>query len=105
MITLNEESGKIILISKGNRSPGILHYGSYLTVEDLERDVKFVLRVEESYQTSTYEISPLLVDMDLKPLIQDQSVKNVVKAVRIAEIPFREDGMSSYIRPLLIAST
>ncbi len=103
MITLNEENGKIILISKGNRSPGILHYGSYLTVEDLERDVKFILRVEESYQTATYEISPLLVDMDLKPLIQDQSVKNVVKAVRIAEIPFREDGMSSYIRPLLIA--
>lgn len=103
MITLNEENGKIILVSKGNSSPGILHYGAYLTVEDLERDVKFILRVEESYQTATYEISPLLVDMDLKPLVQDQSVKNVVKAVRIAEMPFREDGMSSYIRPLLTA--
>jgi Cdc6-like AAA superfamily ATPase len=103
MITLNEENGKIILVSKGNRSPGILHYGSYLTVEDMERGVKFILRVEESFQTATYEISPMLVDMDLKPLIQDQSVKNVVKAVRIAEIPLREDGMSSYIRPLLTA--
>ena len=98
-----EENGKIILVSKGNKSPGILHYGSYLTVEDPENKVKFILRVEESYQTNSFEISPLLVDMDLKPLIQDQGVKNIVKGVRIAEIPNREDGWSSYIRPLLIA--
>lgn len=103
MITLTEENGKIILVSKGNRSPGILHYGSYLTIEDSERDVKFILRVEESYQTTSFEVSPLLVDMDLSPLIQDQGVKNIVKAVRIAEFPNREDGMSSYIRPLLVA--
>ena len=85
MITLTEENGKIILVSKGNKSPGILHYGSYLTVEEPEGGVKFVLRVEESYQSTSFEVSPLLVDMDLKPLIQDQGVKNIVKAIRIAE--------------------
>ncbi len=103
MITLTEDNGKIVLVSKGNDSPGILHYGSYLTLEDPERNVKFILRVEESYQATSFEVSPLLVDMDLKPLIQDQGIKNIVKAVRIAEYPNREDGMSSYIRPLLVA--
>lgn len=103
MITLTEDNGKLVLVSKGNKSPGILHIWSYLTVEDTERVVKFILRVEESYQTTSFEVSPMLVDMDLKPLIQDQGVKNVVKATRIAELPSREDGMSSYIRPLLLA--
>jgi hypothetical protein len=100
MVTLGEKDGKIILVSKGAESPGVIHYGSYLTVEDKRNDKRFILRVEESYQTSSYDVSPLLVDMDLEPLIQDQSVKNIVKASRIAEIPTREDGMSSYIMPL-----
>lgn len=102
-ITLPEENGKIVLVSKGTESTGLLHYGSYLTVEDPASNRKFILRVEESYQSTSFEISPMLVDMDLKPLLQDQGLKNIVKAVRIAEVPSREDGWSSYIRPLLLA--
>ena len=41
--------------------------------------------------------------MDLKPLTQDQKVKNLVKATRIAETPERTDGFSSTIKPLLEA--
>ena len=103
MITLQEENGKIVLVSKGNENTGILHYGSYLTVEDEKLGKKFILRVEESYQSSSFSISPMLVDMDLTPLSQDQMLKNVVKTSRIAEIPPRTDGRSSYIKPLLTA--
>ncbi len=100
MVTLGEKDGKIILVSKGISSPGIIHYGSYLTAEDKKSNKKFILRVEESYQLSSYEVSPLLVDMNLEPLIQDQNVKNIVRASRVAEIPPREDGVSSYLKPL-----
>ncbi len=106
MITLHEEKGKILLVSKGNDTPGILHYGSYLTVTDEDPEgsnKRFILRVEESYQSSSFTISPMLVDMDIKPLTQDQRLKNIVMASRITEIPPREDGMSSYIKPLLTA--
>jgi len=103
MITLQEENGKIVLVSKGNETPGILHYGSYLTVEDEKLDKKFILRVEESYQSTSFSISPMLVDMDISPLTQDQRLKNIVKASRVAELPPRNDGMSSYIRPLTTA--
>jgi len=103
MITLQEENGKIVLVSKGNETRGILHYGSYLTVEDEKLGKKFILRVEESYQSTSFSISPMLVDMDISPLTQDQSLKNIVKASRIAELPPRNDGMSSYIRPLIKA--
>ena len=77
MITLQEENGKIVLVSKGNENTGILHYGSYLTLEDEKIGKKFILRVEESYQSSSFSISPMLVDMDLTPLSQDQMLKNV----------------------------
>ena len=103
MITLQEENGKIVLVSKGEENNGILHYGSYLTLEDENIGKKFILRVEESYQSSSFSISPMLVDMDLTPLAQDQRLKNIVKASRIAEIPPRTDGMSSYIKPLITA--
>ena len=100
MITLKEDNGKIVLVSKGSDPDGILQYGTHLTIIDEEKGRSFVLRVEESYQVTPYDISPLLSDMDIKPLIQDQGVKNVVKATLIAEIPSREDGKSSIIRPL-----
>lgn len=100
MITLLEEEGKLVLVSTGDDTPGILHYGSYLTVNDEKLSKKFILRVEESYQSSSFSISPMLVDMDLSPLTQDQRLKNMVKTTRVTEIPPRYDGMSSYIRPL-----
>lgn len=100
LVTLQEENGKIVLVSKGNESSGILHYGSYLTVEDEEFGKKFILKVEESHQSSSFDVSPMLVDMDLSPLVQDRKLKNIVRASRVAEIPPRNDGMSSYIRPL-----
>lgn len=107
MIVLGEEKGKIILVSKkGEGDSAIMHIGSYLTVEEPIKDNqvrKFILRVEESSQENSFNISPVLVDMDLKPLTQDQKVKNLVKATRIAETPERMDGFSSTIKPLLEA--
>lgn len=103
MITLQEENGKIVLVSKGDGTPGILHYGSYLTVEDEKLGKKFILRIEESYQSTSFSISPMLVDMDISPLTEDQRLKNIVKASRVAELPPRNDGMSSYIKPLTTA--
>ncbi|KQB34062.1 ATP-binding protein [Acidiplasma cupricumulans] len=101
LITLGEEGGKIKLISKESDNDGILPYGSYITVED--EDKKFILRVEESAQINSFSVSPMLADMDIKPLLQDQKVRNIVLAVRIKEIPQREDGLSSYIKPMLFA--
>jgi len=99
LTTLGERDGKIMLVSKAKNSDGILPYGSYITVQD--NDKKFILRVEDSSQLNSYEISPTVSDMNLKPLLQDQSVKNIIYAVRIKEIPEREDGLYSYIKPLL----
>ncbi len=107
MIVLGEEKGKIILVSKKDEGDSaIMHIGSYLTVEEPIKDNqvrKFILRIEESSQENSFNISPVLVDMDLKPLTQDQKVKNLVKATRIAETPERTDGFSSTIKPLLEA--
>ncbi len=101
LITLGEEGGKIKLISKETNNDGILPYGSYITVEDGDR--KFILRVEDSGQINSFSVSPMLADMDIKPLLQDQKVRNIILAVRIKEIPHREDGLSSYIKPMLFA--
>jgi len=103
LVTLGEENGKILLVSKGNSQIGILPRGSYVTVLDNDTDRTFILRVDESLQINSFNISPILSDLDLKPLLQDQSVKNLIHAVRIKEKPPREDGLSSYIKPLLEA--
>ena len=107
MIVLGEENGKIVLVSKkGEGDSAIMHIGSYLTVEEPTKEnlvKKFILRVEESYQQNSFNISPMLVDMNLKPLTQDQKVKNLVKATRITESPERMDGFSSSIKPLMEA--
>ncbi len=105
-IVLNESKRKIILISKSNddsEEPGILHIGSYLTVEDPEYNRKHILRVEDTVQYSPYSPSPLIADIDLTPLIQDQKCQNVISTNRIMEHPPREDGKSSFIRPQLLA--
>ncbi|WXG44265.1 MAG: ATP-binding protein [Promethearchaeati archaeon SRVP18_Atabeyarchaeia-1] len=103
-IVITEDKGKIMLVSKSNQDDavkGILHRGSYLTVEDGEK--KFILRVEDSSQFNPYSPSPMVVDMDLSPLLQDQKCQNVVYATKIVEHPDRDDGRSSFIRPQLLA--
>ena len=101
-IVKGEEKGKLVLVSKSNdETAGILHKGSYLTIED--DDKKFILRTEDTFQHNPYSPSPLIVDMDLSPLSQDQKCQNIVYADRIIEIPERTDGKSSFIKPQLVA--
>ena len=101
-IVIGEEKGKIALVSKSNiKGEGILHQGSYLTIEDNGR--KFILRVEDTFQHNPYSPSPMIVDMDLSPLHEDQKCQNIVYTTRIAEIPERVDGKSSFIKPQMIA--
>jgi len=100
-VVIGEKNGRIVLVSSRKDSEGILHKGSYLTIEDAEK--KFILRVEDSRQESPFSPSPMIVDMDLSPLIQDQKCQNLVYATRIIEYPEREDGMSSFIKPQMKA--
>lgn len=103
-IVLDEVDGKIRLVSKSekNNENGLIHNGAYLTIEK-GRDKKFILRVDSSIQLSLYSPSPLIVDMELPPLIPDSGSKNLVYATRIMEIPDRKDGRSSFIEPQTIA--
>jgi hypothetical protein len=100
LIIAGVEKDRVKLVSK-RESTGILHQGTYLTVEDDQK--KFILRVEDTFQANPYEPSPLVVDMDLSPLDQDQKCQNIVYASRIMESPARNDGESSFIKPLLVA--
>ena len=99
-IVLGEKSGKIALVSKNNVS-GLLPKGSYLTIED--GDTKFILRVDNSVQQEPYSPSPMIIDMDLSPLKQDQKCQNIITAYRVKDITNRTDGLIDYIRPQLIA--
>ncbi len=95
-IVVGEEKGKIKLVSKANVS-GILPKGSYLTLE--KGNSKFILRVDDTEQTEPYNPSPMVVDMDLSPLLQDQKCKNIIYAYRVKDITNREDGLIDYIEP------
>jgi uncharacterized protein len=68
-IVLAEKSGNIVLTSKRSSESGLLPKGSYLTVDmSITNDQdprRFVLRVEESEQTTVYSPSPLLADLNL----------------------------------------
>ena len=97
---LGEERGKIKLVSKGSVS-GMLPKGSYLTIE--EGETKFILRVDDSGQHESYAPSPMLVDMDLTPLQQDQKCQNIIYAYRVKDITTRTDGYIDYIKPLSLA--
>ena len=97
---LGEEKGKIRLVSR-NDTRGILPKGSFLTVEDEEN--KHVIRVVDSQQSEPYSPSPMLADMDLSPLRQDQKCQNIVYAVRVGDIVERTDGLIDFIRPQLPA--
>jgi len=99
-IVLGEKNGRIQLVSKGDVS-GILPKGSYLTIE--ENKTKFILRVDDSQQTQPYSPSAMIIDMDLKPLQQDQKCQNILNAYRVKDLTQREDGFIDYIRPQSVA--
>ena len=104
-IVLGEEKGKIKLISKNDTSKsykkGLLPKGSYLTVECGE--TKFILRVDSSFQNEPYAPSPMIIDMDLSPLKQDQKCQNIIHAYRVMDISKRTDGLIDYIVPQTLA--
>ncbi len=99
-IVLGEERGRIKLVSKNDTS-GLLPKGSYLTVEG--KKTKFILRVDESYQSQPYSPSPIIIEMDLSPLTQDQKCQNIIYAYRIKNISDRNDGLIDYLPPQSIA--
>lgn len=99
-VVVGEEKGAIKLVSKSG-TPGLLPKGSYLTVES--ENGKFILRVDESKQHEPYSPSPLIVDMDLSPLKQDQKCQNIIYAKRIRDLNERDDGLIDYILPQSIA--
>lgn len=103
-IVLREDSGRIALVSKNEDSDeiGLIHIGAYLTIEG-EKNIKFILRVENSTQYSPYDPSPMIVDLGLNTLPQDQSTRNLIYATRIMELPDRNDGKSSFIKPQTVA--
>lgn len=99
-IVIGEKNGKIELVSKSDIS-GLLPKGSYLSIEDGK--AKFILRVDNSYQHEPYSPSPMVVDMDLSPLNQDQKCQNIITAYRVKDLTNRSDGLIDYIRPQLLA--
>ncbi|NLT38801.1 MAG: ATP-binding protein [Methanomassiliicoccus sp.] len=101
-IVLGEKNGKIRLVSKNNTN-GILPKGSYLTIELTSTGSKFILRVDDTEQSEPYSPSPLIVDMDLSPLKQDQMCQNIISAYRVRDIYNRSDGLIDFIPPQSIA--
>ncbi len=99
-IVIGEEKGKIKLVSKSVVT-GLLPKGSYLTIEG--ETSKFILRVDGSQQSESYSPSPLIIDMDLSPLKQDQKCQNIVLAHRVKDLAKRTDGFIDYIRPQSVA--
>lgn len=95
-IVLGEKNGKIELISKSGVD-ALLPKGSYLTIE--EDGKKFILRVDNSRQYEPYSPTPMIVDMDLRPLHQDQKCQNIISAYRIKDLNSRSDGFIDFIKP------
>ena len=90
------------LVSKQG-TDGLLHQGTYLTIEDEKENKNFIVRVEDTNQNNPFKPSPLIVDLDLPTLPHDQSCQNLISATRIVEVPERKDGSSSFIKPQLKA--
>jgi DNA helicase HerA-like ATPase len=101
-IVLGEKNGRIRLVSKSGTT-GILPKGSYLTIELPETGSKFILRVDDTEQTELYSPSPLIVDMDLSPLKQDQACQNIISAYRVRDVYNRTDGLIDFIPPQSLA--
>lgn len=99
-IVIGEENGLIKLVSRRGES-GLLPKGTYLTVE--QGDSKFILRIDKSLQEEPYTPSPMIVDMDLSGLVQDQKCQNIIFAYRIKDLSNRTDGKIDFIQPLSIA--
>ena len=99
-IVVGEEKGKIKLVSSKEVN-AILPKGAFLTIEDEER--KHVLMVTDSQQFEPYSPSPMLADMNLSPLKQDQKCQNIIHGIRIGDIPERTDGFIDFIRPQSLA--
>ncbi|MBU4311189.1 MAG: ATP-binding protein [Candidatus Omnitrophica bacterium] len=95
-IVIGEEKGRIKLVSKSGVD-AILPKGSYLTVENGAS--RFILRVDDSAQDEPYAPSPMIVDMDLTGLIQDQKCQNIIFANRVKDVTSRTDGMIDFIPP------
>jgi len=99
-IVIGEENGLIKLVSRRGES-GLLPKGTYLTVE--QGASKFILRIDKSLQDEPYTPSPMIVDMDLSGLIQDQKCQNIILAYRVKDLCNRNDGKIDFIQPLSIA--
>src|SRR3972149_3428252 len=99
-IVLGEENGKIKLVSKSGTA-GMLPKGSYLTID--QGDSKFILRVDESRQSELFSPSPMVVEMDLSPLKQDQQCQNIISAYRAHDLTRRTDGYIDFILPQSLA--
>lgn len=99
-IVLGEKNGLIHLVS-GRSETKMLPKGAFLTIED--GDLKFVLRVQDSGQHSSYSPSPLIIDMDLSPMIQDRVCKNVLVAQRFYSFGSKNDGRVDFIKPQSVA--
>jgi hypothetical protein len=96
-IVLGEKNGFIQLVSKGEVK-GMLPKGAYLTIQEGKN--KFIIRVGESQQSQTFSPSPMLIDMDLNPLSQDQKCQNIISAYRVKDIISEEGSLIEYIKPL-----
>lgn len=99
-IVIGEENGLIKLVSKSGED-GLLPKGAYLTIE--KESTKFILRVDKSLQSEPFAPSPMIIDMDLSGLIQDQKCQNVIHAFRVRDISNRTDGKIDFIPPQSIA--
>ncbi|MDV0447711.1 hypothetical protein MsAg5_16220 [Methanosarcinaceae archaeon Ag5] len=100
-IVVGREKDKIKFVSKSSME-ALLPKGYYITITEPE-DSNVILRVEDSYQDFPYNPSPMIVDMDLSPLIQDQKCQNTILAYPIKDLKGRQDGLVNYIRPLSVA--
>jgi Predicted ATPase len=96
-IVIGREKDKIKLVSKNNVD-ALLPKGSYLTIVKPE-ECKSILRVEDSYQDFPYSPSPMIIDMDLPGLTQDQKCQNIVYAYPIKDLNERTDGLINFIKP------
>jgi len=99
-IVIGEDRGRIKLVSDRSTN-GLLPKGSFLTVEHGQS--AFVLRVEGSEQLAPFSPSPLIADMDLGPLRQDQECRNVLMAHRVFDLNPRSDGFIDFIPPQITA--
>jgi len=99
-IVLGEENGRIKLVS-ASKIQSILPKGSFLTVESDGH--KHVLRVDDSQQDEPYSPSPMLADMDLTSLKQDQKCQNILYSYRVGEVDESVDSDIHFIRPQSLA--